>query len=97
MTSKKLIIISIVIFIIGLIGYLVTPIRSAKTYKLYADVTDVDNGVVTVVDTNGNEWCYYDDEVQKGDLVWLTLNDNGTDRIEDDEIIKASNLSLLTR
>ena len=43
---------------------------------------------VIVVDTTGNEWCFYGVGYEKGDTVTMTMDNNNTDNIINDDIIK---------
>ena len=98
-TSNLLIIFTIIAGLFVLVYTYCNPIHNNIVRDECADVVSVNDYIVTVITNDGNEWCYYDDErlTRKGDLVRVTLNDSGTDEIDDDEIIKAVNLSLLTR
>lgn len=83
---------------ISAILYAATPTRQPQRYSTYATVVEIDRNVITVVDDDGNSWMYYSKEITlKGDLIRLIFNDNATDKIEDDKIIHAYNLSNLTR
>ena len=43
---------------------------------------------VIVVDTTGNEWCFYGVGYEESDTVTMTIDDNNTDSIINDDIIK---------
>ena len=43
---------------------------------------------VIVVDTAGNEWCFYGVGYEEGDTVTMTMDNNNTDNIINDDIIK---------
>ena len=43
---------------------------------------------VIIVDTTGNEWCFYGVGYEEGDTVTMTMNNSNTDNISDDDIIK---------
>ena len=43
---------------------------------------------VIIVDTTGNEWCFYDVGYEEGDTVTMTMDKNNTDNIINDDIIK---------
>ena len=43
---------------------------------------------VIVVDTTGNEWCFYGVGYEVGDTVTMTMDNNNTDNIINDDIIK---------
>ena len=43
---------------------------------------------VIIVDTTGNEWCFYGVGYEEGDTVTMTIDNNNTDNIINDDIIK---------
>ena len=43
---------------------------------------------VTIIDTTGNEWCFYGVGYEVGDTVTMTMDNNNTDNIINDDIIK---------
>ena len=43
---------------------------------------------VIIVDTTGNEWCFYGVGYEEGDTVRMTMDENNTDNIINDDIIK---------
>ena len=43
---------------------------------------------VIVVDTTGNEWCFYSVGYEESDTVTMTMDNNNTDNIINDDIIK---------
>lgn len=43
---------------------------------------------VVIVDTTGNEWCFYGAGYEEGDAVTMTMDNNNTDNIINDDIIK---------
>lgn len=43
---------------------------------------------VTIIDTTGNEWCFYGVGYGEGDIVTMTMDKNNTDNIINDDIIK---------
>ena len=51
-------------------------------------VTHASNKEVIVVDTTGNEWCFYGVGYEEGDTVTMTMDNNNTDNIINDDIIK---------
>ena len=51
-------------------------------------VTHASNEEVIVVDTTGNEWCFYGVGYEEGDTVIMTMDNNNTDNIINDDIIK---------
>ena len=50
--------------------------------------THASNEEVIIVDTTGNEWCFYGVGYEEGDTVTMTMDDNNTDNIINDDIIK---------
>ena len=50
--------------------------------------TYTSNEEVIVVDTTGNEWCFYGVGYEEGDTVTMTMDNNNTDNIINDDIIK---------
>lgn len=52
-------------------------------------VIDINDGIATILDKQGNVWDIYDETLRTGDIVDLKMFDNNTiDNIEDDEIIE---------
>lgn len=43
---------------------------------------------VIIVDTTGNEWCFYGAGYEEGDTVTMIMDNNNTDNIINDDIIK---------
>lgn len=54
-------------------------------------VTDIEKGIITCVDFNGNKWTFKDNskDWQKGDFASCCMYDNGTEMIYDDIILSA--------
>ena len=50
--------------------------------------THASNEEVIVVDTTGNEWCFYGVGYEEDDTVTMTMDKNNTDNIINDDIIK---------
>ena len=50
--------------------------------------THASNEEIVIVDTTGNEWCFYGVGYEEGDIVTMTMDDNNTDNIINDDIIK---------
>lgn len=64
----------------------------AETYSFSTTVESIDraNDIVTVVDYNGNLWGFSGvEDWQVGDVCALTMSDNNTAEIYDDEILNA--------
>lgn len=58
-------------------------IREGVVVATYAS-----NEEVIIVDTTGNEWCFYGAGYEEGDTVTMTMDNNNTDNIINDDIIK---------
>ena len=50
--------------------------------------THASNEEVIIVDTTDNEWCFYGIGYEEGDTVTMTMDNNNTDNIINDDIIK---------
>ena len=50
--------------------------------------THASNEEVIIVDITGNEWCFYGVGYEEGDTVTMTMDNNNTDNIINDDIIK---------
>ena len=50
--------------------------------------THASNEEVIIVDTTGNEWCFYGVGYEVGDTVTMTMDNNNTDNFINDDIIK---------
>ena len=50
--------------------------------------THASNEEVIIVDTTGNEWCFYGVDYEEGDTVTMTMDNNNTDNFINDDIIK---------
>ena len=50
--------------------------------------THASNKEVIIVDTTGNEWCFYGVGYEEGDTVTMTMDNNNTDNIMNDDMIK---------
>ena len=48
--------------------------------------THASNEEVIIVDTTGNEWCFYGVGYEEGDTVTMTMDNNNTDNVNDDII-----------
>ena len=56
--------------------------------------THASNEEVIVVDTTGNEWCFYGVGYEEGDTVTMTMDNNNTDNIINDDIIKNVTINI---
>lgn len=50
--------------------------------------TEASTEEVIIIDTTGNEWCFYGVGYEEGDTVTMTMYNNNTDNIINDDIIK---------
>ena len=50
--------------------------------------THASNEEVIIVDTTGNEWCFYGVAYKVRDTATMTMDNNNTDNIINDDIIK---------
>ena len=75
----------VVIFVEAIIARL---INNNDTREGVVGVTHASNEEVIVVDTTGNEWCFYSVGYEKSDTVTMTMDNNNTDNIINDDIIK---------
>ena len=50
--------------------------------------TNTSNEEVIILDTTDNEWCFYGVGYEEGDIVTMTMDNNNTDNIINDDIIK---------
>ena len=50
--------------------------------------THASNEEIVIVDTTGNEWRFYGVGYEEGDTVTMTIDNNNTDNIINDDIIK---------
>ena len=50
--------------------------------------TQASNEEVIIADTTGNEWCFYGVGYEEGNTVTMTMDNNNTDNIINDDIIK---------
>ena len=75
----------VVIFVGAIIARL---INDNYTREGVVVVTHAPNEEVIVVDTTGNEWCFYGVGYEEGDTVIMTMDNNNTDNIINDDIIK---------
>lgn len=72
---------AILMGVCGVTGYIDTH------YNRCGYVVEHSNGVVTIEDTTGNLWDYEDD-IELGTYVKMSMHTNGTDSIITDDIIK---------
>ena len=75
----------VVIFVEAIITRL---INNNYTREGVVVITHASNEEAIVVDTTGNEWCFYGVGYEEGDTVTMTMDNNNTDNIINDDIIK---------
>ena len=63
-------------------------VNSNYTREGVVVATHASNEEVIIVDTTGNEWCFYGVGYEDGDTVTMTMDNNNTDNIINDDIIK---------
>lgn len=57
-------------------------------YPLLMQVTEVNNNIVTSVDSYGSLWVFKRENANVNELYSCVMYDNGTEEIEDDQIVK---------
>ena len=85
-TVKAIVVMMVMVVLMGCMGYIDTHYTRKD-----CEVVEVEQGLMTIVDTCGYEWTYYSDEEvhEVGTVVNLKMHTNNTtDNIEDDEILK---------
>lgn len=60
--------------------------KADNTYTIDATVINVNDGIVTCEDTDGNVWEFYGDGFKVNDMIVLVMNANHTTTIYDDMI-----------
>ena len=88
-------IIYVLTFIVSCVGIIclnakADEIEDPEYYPLTTVVTEIDGGIATVEDFNGNLWQIDADDFEVGDICTLIMNGNGTAEIYDDAVIKAN-------
>jgi len=81
---KKIIIVITLFIAIGIMQTI------ESTYTRDVVVTKIQDNIVTTQDSQGYIWEFYGEGYSKGQAVKLTMNNNHTDNIEDDTIIRVS-------
>lgn len=80
---KKLFALMVVILMVSSV-----QVVNAEFYSTLFRITDIDLGLVTVMDCNGNLFLFEDeDDWMVGDFLTAVMNDCGTESILDDEIV----------
>ena len=63
--------------------------QTQRQYEAEAVVIKVEDNIITVIDTTGNEREFYGEGFEIGDRITITLQDYNTRTPTDDEIIGA--------
>ena len=86
-TMVTVMLIVVIVIIFG--GTTITKlINNNYTREGAVIATHASNEEVVIVDTTGNEWCFYGVGYEVGDTVTMTMDNNNTDNIINDDIIK---------
>ena len=75
------------IIIMMFAGMLLLGCQWSNTYERKAEVIKIKNEIITVKSKDGNIWEFEGDGFRVGQTVTLTMDNQGTDKIEDDRII----------
>lgn len=88
MMYDTMVIVMLVVTIFG--GVTIARLINNNNYTREGAViaTHASNEEVIIVDTTGNEWCFYGVGYEEGDTVTMTMDNNNTDNIINDDIIK---------
>ena len=85
MVIVMLIVVIVVIFGGATIAKL---IKNNYTREGVVIATHASTEEVIIIDTTGNEWCFYGVGYEVGDTVTMTMDNNNTDNFINDDIIK---------
>ena len=89
MHDTMVIVMLIVVIVVIFSGVTITKlINNNYTREGVIVATHASNKEVIIVDTTGNEWCFYGVGYEEGDTVTMTMDNNNTDNIINDDIIK---------
>ena len=90
MMYDTMVIVMLVVTIFGgvTIARLININNNNYTREGVVIATHASNEEVIIVDTTGNEWCFYGVGYEEGDTVTMTMDNNSTDNIINDDIIK---------
>lgn len=58
-------------------------------YTVKATVTQINDDLITVCDTNDNVWSFYGNGYTEGNIIRMTMDSNNTTELKDDRIINA--------
>ena len=88
MMYNTMVIVMLVVTIFG--GVTIARLINNNNYTREGVVvaTHASNEEVIIVDTTGNEWGFYGVGYEEGDTVTMTMDNNNTDNIINDDIIK---------
>ena len=81
-----MVIVMLIVAIFG--GTTITKLNNNYTREGVIVATHASNEEVIVVDTTDNEWRFYGVGYEEGDTVTMTMDNNNTDNIINDDIIK---------
>ena len=81
-----MVIVMLIVVIFG--GTTIAKFNNNYTREGVIVATRASNEEVIVVDTTGNEWRFYGVGYEEGDTVAMTMDNNNTDNIINDDIIK---------
>ena len=81
-----MVIVMLIVVIFG--GTTIAKLNNNYTREGVIVATHASNEEVIVVDTTGNKWCFYGIGYEEGDTVTMTMDNNNTDNIINDDIIK---------
>lgn len=65
--------------------------KADNTYTINATVINVENGIVSCEDSNGDVWEFYGEEYKVNDMLILVMDSNHTETIYDDMVIDVQN------
>ena len=85
-----MVIVMLIVVIVVIFGgaTIARPINNNYIREGVIVATHASNEEVIVVDTTGNEWRFYGVGYEEGDTVTMTMDNNNTDNIINDDIIK---------
>ena len=85
-TMVMVMLIVVIVAIFG--GATIAKLINNYTREGVVIATHASNEEVIIVDTTGNEWCFYGVGYEVGDTVTMTMDNNNTDNFINDDIIK---------
>ena len=80
----------IMVLVINILGGITLERLINNTYIREGVVVATDSSTeeVIIVDTTGNEWCFYGIDYMEGDAVTMIMDNNKTNNIINDDIIQ---------